>query len=49
MMNAANERELVRVPIRRLPNRERKAQELDTPLPIAPQKIWEIPRRWREY
>ena len=49
MLRAERERELVRVPVRRLPRKEEKAFELETPFPIAPQQAWEMPRRWSVY
>ena len=49
MLSADNERELVRVPTRRLSTIERKAQELEAPPSTGPQKAWEMPRRWRVY
>jgi hypothetical protein len=49
MWIAESEKELVRVPVRRLERREEKTLELETPLPTAPQQAWEMPRRWRVY
>jgi hypothetical protein len=49
MLSTENERELVRVPARRLPNSEEKALEIDALLPITPQRAWEMPKRWRVY
>jgi len=49
MLKADSEKELIRVPVRRIPRREGKALEMETPLPVAPQQAWEMPRRWRVY
>ena len=49
MLRADSEKELVRVPVRRLERREEKALEIETPLPIDPQQAWEMPRRWSVY
>ena len=49
MLSAENERELVRVPARWLPNSEEKALEIDAILPITQQRAWEMPKRWRVY
>ena len=49
MLEAKDERELVRVPVRRTPLKEEKAEQIGNPLPIDTGDIWEIPRRWKVY
>jgi len=49
MLEAERERELVKVPVRRLPLEEKKAAELGTGLPEQPQETWHLPRRWKVY
>ena len=49
MGNRQNSRELVAVPVRRLPVKEHRAQRLGEPLPYDAALRQPIPRRWRVY